>query len=377
MESEKTEKREIEEIEGNFMEKDKVIIEFKKFISVLEQNSSASPSSEFIFHRYMGGEINSTDSTITKKGEIFLILKSSITVSKQELTINDINNIFEQKIHSNSFLMPSDSEFTPILNYFFRNRDDFTMDKKEIISFLHEKIKNLQNCIWIENHNTYSFANDTSSQPDCIINFMKKYDNIAFIFQINNLNLIFNESKEIKKQSNKISLLNDQIGQSNQIRKISKNLEDKQISNENTIQKLKNKLNSDRTEFKTKISQLKQDLQHIKSENSELLSENNRLKSKMQDLSKSVQKLELEYQNLIEQKEEIDKDNVLLRENLEENDNKMSDLLEEIKSLKDQNSQLKSSNVQLSDQNKALKVKIRKNTSKIKDILNEIDSFKG
>ncbi len=353
------------------MEKDKVIIEFKKFISVLEQNSSSSPSSEFIFHRYMGGEINSTNSTIIKKGEIFLILKSSITVSKQELTINDINDIndfFERKIHSNSFLMPSDSEFTPILNFFFRNKDDFILDKEEIISFLQKKIINLQNSIWIENHNAYSFATKISSQPDCIINFMKKNDNIAFIFQINNLHLIFNESKEINELNKKISLLNDQIEQSNQIGRVRRNIEDKQVSNEKTIQKLKNKLNSVRTEFKTKISQLKQDLQRIESENSELLSENNQFKSEMQDLSGSVQKLEINNENLIEQKEEIDEDNVLLRENLEEKE-------EEIKSLENQNSQLKNSNVQLSDQNDALKDKIRKSTSKIKDFLNEIDNF--
>ena len=333
------------------MEKDKVIIEFRRIISVLEQNSSSSSSSsskKFIFHRFLGGSTNSNF------GEIFLILQSSITVSNQNLTIQEITNIFEQKIHSNSFLLPSNSEFTPILNYFFRNQDDFTMDRKEIISFLHEKIKNLQNSIWIENHNAYSFTNDKTLHPDCIINSMNKNDIIAFIFQINNLNLIFNESKEI-----------------------SKNLKDKRATNEKTIQKLKNKLNFVRTESKTKISQLKQELQHIKSENSELLSENNQFKSKMQDLSESVQKLEIDNENLIEQKEEIDEDNVLLRENLEEKENKMSDLLEEIKSLEDQNSQLKNSNVELSDQNEALKVKIRKNTSKIKDFLNEIDTFKG
>lgn len=365
MESEITEKREIEEIEGNFMEKDKVIVEFKKFISVLEQNSSSSPSSEFIFHRYMGGEINSAN---TKKGEIFLILKSPITISKQELTIDGINDIFEQKIRSNSFLMPSDPEFTPILNYFFRNQDDFTLEKNRIISFLQEKIKNLQNSIWIGNHNVFSFINGNSFQPDCIINSMRKSDNIAFIFQINNLNLIFNKTQEINDLKKKISLLNGQIEQSYKIGKAGKNLEDKQVSNEKTIQKLKNKLNSVRDEFKTKISLLKQNLQRKESEN-------NQLKSKMQDLSKSIQKLKRDNQNLIEQKEEIDEDNVLLRENLEENEDKISDLLEELKSFKDQNSHLKSSNDQLSNQIEVLKVKIRKNTSKIKDFLNEIDSF--
>jgi len=106
------------------MEKSKVIAEFKKFINVLEQNASpsSSQSSKFIFHRYMGGNLKSTNS---KKGEIFLILQSSVTVSKQKFTIKEIDTILEQKINSNSFLMPSDSEFIPILNYFFRNRDDF------------------------------------------------------------------------------------------------------------------------------------------------------------------------------------------------------------------------------------------------------------
>ncbi len=177
------------------MEKSKVIGEFKKFISTLEKNSS---SSKFIFHRYLVGDINSTNSNI---GEIFLILQSSITISKQELTINDINNIFEQKIHSNSFLMPSDPEFIPILNYFFGNREEFIINRKETISFLEEKILNLQNSIWIENHRAFSFGN--SFQPDCIINFMENSDSIAFIFQINNLNLIFTESKEINNLNKK------------------------------------------------------------------------------------------------------------------------------------------------------------------------------
>ena len=350
------------------MEKSKVVVEFQKFISVLEKNSSSS--SEFIFYRYLAGDRNSKNSKI---GEIFLILQSSITVSEQQLTIKDINDILEQKISSNSFLMPSDSEFTPILNYFFRNQDDFTIDRKEIISFLQEKIQNLQNLIWIENHNAFSFGNGNSFDPDCIINFLKKNDNIAFIFQINNLHLIFSESDEISNLNKKISQLNEQIGQSKRIGKDSKNLEDKHVLNEKTIQKLKNKLNFVRSEFKTKISQLKQNLQSIKSENAVLLSENNQFKSKMQDLSESVQKLEHDNQNLIEQKEEIDEDNDLLRENLKECNIKMPDLFEEIKSIEDQNSQLKSSNVELSDQNEALKVKIRKNKSKIKEFLNEIE----
>ncbi len=363
------------------MEKDKVIIEFKKFISVLEQNTSSSPSSEFIFHRYMGGETNSTNSansTNTKKGEIFLILKSSISVSRQELTINDINDIFEQKIRSNSFLMPSDPEFIPILNYFFGNREEFiAVDRKGIISFLEEKILNLQNSIWMENHNVYSFVNGNSFQPDCIINFMENSDNIAFIFHINNLNLIFSESKDINNLNKKISILNKKIERIHRKGNVNKNFEDKQVSNEYTIQKLKNALNSTKNEFKTKIAQLYQNLQRIESENAELLSENNQFKSQIQGLTESVQKLDLDNQNLIEQKEEIDEDNDLLRENLEENNIKISDLLEEVKSLEDQNSQLNSSNVQLSDQNEVLKAKIRNNTLKIKDFLNEIDSFKG
>ncbi len=358
------------------MEKSKVIAEFKKFIQVLQQNitspsSSSSPSSsKFIFHRYLGE---------AKSGEIFLILQSSITVSKHDLTIKKINNIFEQKFYSNSFLMPSDSEFTPILNYFFRNRDEFIIDRSEIISFLQEKILNLQNSIWIENQNIYSFGNGNgnSLQPDCTINFMKKSGNIAFIFQINNLNLIFNESKEISNLNKKISLLNKKIERNNQKGNVNKKFEYQQVSNEKNIQKLKNALDSTKNEFKTKLSQLKQNLQSVKSENSELLSEIKNFKSKIQDLSKSIQKLEHDNQNLIEQKEEIDEDNVLLRENLEESETKMSDLIEEIKTLKDQNSQLEISNGQLTDQNESLKAKIRKSTSKIKEFLNEIDSFKG
>jgi len=194
------------------METSKVIAEFKKFINVLEQNasSSSSASSKIIFHRYLGGNLKSTNS---KKGEIFLILQSSVTVSKRKFTIEEIETILEQKIHSNSFLMPSDSEFIPILNYFFRNRDEFTIDRKEIISFLQEKILNLQNSIWIENHNVFSFGNGNgnSIQPDCTINFMKKKDNLAFIFQINNLKSIFNESKEISNLNKKISQLNKKI----------------------------------------------------------------------------------------------------------------------------------------------------------------------
>ena len=182
------------------MEISKVIAEFNKFIAILEKNTSSSSSSKFIFHRYLGGNLDSKNS---KVGEIFFILQSSITVSKQGLTSKEINNILDHKIHSNSFLMPSDSEFTPILNYFFRNRDEFTKDQDEIISFLHEKMQNLQNSIWIENCNIFSFGNGNSIQPDCTINFMKKNDNLAFIFQINNLKLIFNESKEISNLTSK------------------------------------------------------------------------------------------------------------------------------------------------------------------------------
>jgi len=346
------------------MEKSKVIAEFKKFIHVLPS------SSKFIFHRYLGE---------AKSGEIFLILQSSITVSKQDLTIKEINNIFEQKIHSNSFLMPSDSEFIPILNYFFRNRDEFIIDQSEIISFLQEKILNLQNSIWIENKNVYSFGNGNgnSLQPDCTINFMKKSDNIAFIFQINNLNLIFNESKEISNLNKKISLLTKKIERNNQKGNVNKKFEDKQVSKEKTIQKLKNALNSTKNEFKTKISHLYENLQRIESENAELLSENKQFKLETQRLSELIQKIEQDNQNLIEEKEEIDDANDLLRENLEESNIKISDLSDEILSLENLNSQLKSSNVKLSDQNENLKVKIRKNTSKIKEILNDIDSFKG
>jgi len=353
------------------MEKSKVIAEFKKFIHVLQQNHDPS-SSKFIFHRYLGE---------AKSGEIFLILQSSITVSKQDLTIKEINNIFEQKIHTNSFLMPSDSEFIPILNYFFRNRDEFIIDRNEIISFLQEKILNLQNSIWIENQRVYSFGNGNgngnSLQPDCTINFMKKSDNIAFIFQINNLNLIFNESKEISNLNKKISLLNKKIERNYQKGNVNKKFEDKQVSNEKTIQKLKNALNSTKNEFKTKISHLYENLQRIESENAELLSENKQFKLETQRLSELVQKIEQDNQNLIEEKEEIDDANDLLRENLEESNIKISDLSDEILSIENLNSQLESSNVKLSDQNKNLKIKIRKNTSKIKEILNDIDSFKG
>lgn len=354
------------------MEKSKVIIEFKKFISILQQNTSTS-SSKFIFHRYLGGSTNSNF------GEIFLILKSSISVSNPELTIKEITNIFEQKIHSNSFLMPFNSEFTPILNYFFRNRDEFDIDRSEIISFLQEKILNLQNSIWIENQNVYSFGNGNgnSLQPDCTINFMKKSDNIAFIFQINNLNLIFNESKEISNLNKKISLLNKKIERNNQKRNINKKFEHQQVSNEKTIQKLKNALNSTKNEFKKKISQLYENLQRIESENAELLSENKQFKLETHRLSDLIQKIEQDNQNLIEEKEEINETNDLLRENLEESTMKLSDLSDEIISLENLNSELKNSKVQLSDQNKVLKVKIRKNTSRIKEILNEIDSFKG
>jgi len=349
------------------METSKIIAEFKKFINVLEQNASPSfsQSSKFIFHRYMGGNLKSTNS---KKGEIFLILQSSVTVSKQKFTIKEIETILEQKIHSNSFLMPSDSEFIPILNYFFRNRDEFTIDRKEIISFLQEKILNLQNSIWIENHNVFSFGNGNgnSIQPDCTINFMKKKDNLAFIFQIINLKLIFNESKEISNLNKKISQLNKKIERNYQKGYITKDFEDKQEINENSIQKLKNDLNSTKNEYKKKISQLYQNLQRIESENAELLSENKQFELEMQRLSELNQKL-------IEEKEEIDENNDLLRENLEESNIKISDLSDEIKSLENLNSELKSSNVQLSDQNKALKDNIRKNTSKIKEILNDID----
>ena len=350
------------------MEKSKVIAEFKKFIHVLQQNttSSSPSSSKFIFHRYVGG---------ANSGEIFLILQSSITVSKQNLTIKKINNIFEQKIHSNSFLMPSDSEFIPILNYFFRNRDEFTIDRSEIISFLQEKILNLQNSIWIENQNVYSFGNGNgnSLQLDSTINFMKKSDNIAFIFQINNLNLIFNESKEISNLNKKISLLNKKIERNNQKGNVNKKFEDKQKSNEKTIQKLKNALNSTKNEFKAKISKLYENLQLIESENVELLSENKKFKLETQRLSDLIQKIEQDNKNLMEEKEEINDANDLLRENLEESNIKISDLSDEIAALENLNSQLKSSNDQLSKQNKALKDKIRKNTSKIKEILNDID----
>lgn len=349
------------------MEKSQVIVEFKKFISVLKKIPSFS--SKFIFHRFLRRDSESTDSKI---GEIFLILQSSITVSKQELTINDINNIFEQKFRSNSFLMPSDPEFIPILNYFFRNREDFLIDREDIIYFLQEKIKNLQNSIWIENQSAFSFGN--SFQPDCIINFLKNNENTAFIFQINNLNLIFSESGEINNLNKKISLLNKQIEQKNQKGNISQNLEDKQVKNENTIQKLKNELNSTKNEFKTNSKQLKRNLHVIKNENGDLISENKQFKSETQRLSKLIQSLELDNQNLIEEKEEINEDSDVLRENLEECNLKISELLGEIKSLENLNSQLESSNVQLSDQNKSLKVKIRKNASKIKEILNEIDS---
>ena len=349
------------------METSKIIAEFKKFINFLEQNASpsSSPSSKFIFHRYMGGNLKSTNS---KKGEIFLILQSSVTVSKQKFTIKEIETILEQKIHSNSFLMPSDSEFIPILNYFFRNRDEFTIDRKEIISFLQEKIINLQNSIWIENHNVFFFGNGNgnSIQPDCTINFMKKKENLAFIFQINNLKLIFNESKEISNLNKKISQLNKKIERNQRKGSSTKDFEDKQEINENSIQKLKNDLISTKNEYKKKISQLYQNLQRIESENAELLSENKQFELEMQRLSELNQKL-------IEEKEEIDENNDLLRENLEESNIKISDLSDEIKSLENLNSELKSSNVQLSDQNKALKDNIRKNTSKIKEILNDID----
>jgi hypothetical protein len=348
------------------MEKNKVIVEFNKFIHVLEQNPSSS--SKLIFHQYLGG---------AKFGEIFLILQSSITVSKQDLTIKEINGIFEQKIHSNSFLMPSDPEFTPILNYFFRNRDEFIIDREEIISFLQEKIVNLQNSIWIENHNVFSFGDGNSLQPDCTINFMKRSDNIAFIFQINNLNLIFNESKEISNLNKKISQLNKKIEKNNQKRTGNKKFEDKQVFNEKTIQKLKNALNSTKNEFKTKISHLYENLQRLESENAELLSENSQFKLETQRLSDLIQKIEQDNQNLIKENEEIDVAKDILRENLEKSNIKISDMSEEIKSLENLNSQLKNSNVQLSDQNTDLKVKIRKNTSRIKEILNEIDSFKG
>jgi len=350
------------------MEKNEIIAEFNKFINVLEQNTSSS--SKFIFHRYLGG---------AKFGEIFLILQSSITVSKQDLTIKEINSIFEQKINSNSFLMPSDPKFTQILNYFFRNRDEYFIDRKEIISFLQEKVLNLQNSIWIEDNNVFSFGNGNgnSLQPDCTINFMKKSDNIAFIFQINNLNLIFNESKEISILKKKISQLNKKIERNNQKGTSNKKFEDKQVSKDKTIQKLKNALNSTKNEFKTKISQLYENLQRIESENVELLSENKQFKLETQRLSDLIQKIEQDNKNLMEEKEEIDEANDLLRENLEESNIKMSDLSDEITALENLNSQLKSSNVKLSDQNKALKDKIRKNTSKIKEILNDIDSFKG
>ena len=354
------------------MDKSKVIDEFKKFINVLEKNTSSS--SKYIFHRYLGGDLKSINS---KLGEIFFILQSSITVSKQGLTSKEINDILDYKINSNSFLMPSDSEFTPILNYFFKNRDEFTINQEEIISFLQEKIQNLQNFIWIENHNFYSFGNENSIQPECTINFMKKNDNLAFIFQINNLKLIFNESKEISNLNKKISLLNKKIEQNNRKGIVNKEFEKKQESNEILVQKLKNDLNSNKNEFKTKISQLFQNLQRTESENAELLSENKQLKLEMQNHSELIQKLELDNQNLIEEKEEINEDYDLLRENIEKSNIKMSDLSEEIKSLEDLNSELKSSNVQLSDKNKALKEKIRKNILKIKEILNEFDSFKG
>ncbi len=356
------------------METSKVIAEFKKFINVLGQNasSSSSPSSKFIFHRHLGGNLKSTNS---KRGEIFLILQSSVNVSKQKFTFKEIETILEQKINSNSFLMPSDSEFIPILNYFFRNRDEFTIDRKEIISFLQEKILNLQNSIWIENHNIFSFGNGNgnSIQPDCTINFMKKKDNLAFIFQINNLKLIFNESKEISNLNKKVSKLNKKIERNYQKGHITKDFEDKQEINEKSIQKLKNDLNSTKNEYKKKISQLYQNLQRIESENAELLTENKQFKLEMHRLSELNQKLEINNQKLIEEKEEIDEDNNLLRENLEESNIKISDLSDEIISLENLNSELKSSKIQLSDQNKALKDNIRKNTSKIKEILNDID----
>ncbi|QEE15925.1 coiled-coil domain-containing protein [Promethearchaeum syntrophicum] len=347
----------------------KAIAELKKFIGILEKNStSSSSSSKFIFHRYLGGNLDSIDSKI---GEIFFILQSSITMSKEGLTSTEVNKIIDHKIHSNSFLLPSDSEFTPILNYFFRNRDEFTKEQNEIISFLHEKIQNLQNSIWIENSNVFSFGNRNSIQPDCTINFMEKNDNLAFIFQINNLNLLFNESKEISILNKKISLLNKKIERNHRKENVEKTFEDKQESYEKTIQKLNNDLISTKNEFKSKIAQLYQNLQRIESENAESISENKQLKLENQNFRESIQKLEEECQNLKDEKDVFNEENEMLRENIEESNLKISDLSEEIKNLEILNSELKSSNTELSDKNEALEVKIKKKILKIKEILNE------
>ncbi|MHA1718960.1 MAG: hypothetical protein ACTSXK_05490 [Promethearchaeota archaeon] len=347
------------------MDKNNIIDELDKFITILENNNSNF--SHYIFYRYM---VEKTKLKESNMGEFIVILQSNIEIPSCKLNLQEIHRIFSDKIRSNMFLMPSDSNFTEILNYFFANREKFLMETGDLISFLNDKISFLQKSFWVEQNSIYSFGN--SMEPDCVINLMAKNKNIAFVFQINNLIPIFTKST-----NNSVSLKSAQSSERNREENEGISISAEITKQEDKIKLLSEKIKTIKKESDVKIEQLNNGIHQLSEENAKLSSENEKLISENRDLTNLSEKLKLDNQKLNEENNDISTRNINLKEELKKTKKNLSKISEEIKELKKEKSRLIESNERLSTQNHALKERITEKISKIKDILNEIDNFKS